>query len=234
MDEFLTKYKEDAREKTKKSEESQKQLGEILFRFEHHFNITIIQDSMFRNHMAGDNLSALQKLYSSLESLRDLNPKLSKILEKTKIGLDSPTAHYGVDYEQGVIYISRDDSPTEYLENFLKLDASQFQNAVSARERLENKMTVEENHLQKHADRFASVISVQSLAIADETSFYTEDFQLNEDGSEKLLYNAEREKILYSNFVARLKDAQKLINRPWAKNKMKRVPIVIRSLNDGM
>ena len=234
MDEFLSKHKETARENARKEDEAAVAVKEVIFRLDHHYKIAINTDSMFRNNFHVQNHQALQRLYNVLETLKDSDRELIKALEGTKFGLDSASADYAVDYENGSVFIDREGSPMEYIKHIKKLDTQKLRDGIANRGKSESESQEQFKRVQRVLDKFAGQLGIKSIEMAEETSFYTEDYQMNERGTEKLPYNYERELLLYRRFAANIKDHHKLVSRPWPKGKMKNVPVVVRTLNDGL
>lgn len=232
MDEFLVKHKETARENVKKEEEASTEVREIVFRFKHHFNITINTDSVFYNHFFFQNREALLQLYRATESLRETDPQLLAALSGCVISLDSATANYAVDYATGRIFVDRDGTSMEHLRRLRELKVDELRAGIENRDKNESELEKEFKQSQGILDKFARQIGVKSIEMAEETSFYTDDYQMDENGQERLPYNREKEMLLYRRLAGKIRDEHRHLARPWPKGKMRQVPIEIRSLYD--
>ena len=231
MDEFLVKHKETARENVKREEEASNEVREIIFRFKHHFNVSIITDSVFYNYFNFQNLVALRQVYRALESLKETDPHVITALSGAVVGLDSASADYAVDYEQGKIFLDRDGSALEYLRPLRALKLDELRAGIENRGAAEKEVEKEFQQSQGIMDKFSKQIGVKSIQMSEESSFYADDYQMDENGSEILRYNREQETILYRKLANELREEHRNLSRPWPKGKMRQVPIEIRTLH---
>jgi len=232
MDEFLVKHKETARENVKREEEASTEVGEIIFRFKHHFNITINTDSVFHNHFYFQNRDSLLQLYRAVESLRETDPQVMAALSGCVVSLDSATVNYAVDYATGRIFVDRDGTSMEHLRHLRALKIDELRAGIQNRDKNESELEKEFKQSQGILDKFARQIGVKSIEMAEESSFYTDDYQMDENGQERLPYNREKEMLLYRRLAGKVRDEYRHLARPWPKGKMRQVPVEIRSLYD--
>ena len=234
MDEFLVNHKEAARENVKKEEKASQLVKELIFKFKHHQDITIYVGNGFENYFNFENVNVLENLRESMDSMKRTNPEIVDALKGAIIGFDSPSSQYAADYEQGILFVDREGSPIEYIRHFRSVDIPKLRQGIERRGKQESDEQQELKHSQNILEKFGKQIGIKSIEMAEKSSFYSDDYQVNEDGKEKLPYNYEKELKDYHSFAKNIRDHHKVISRPWQKGKMKQVPVWIRNLLDGM